>query len=135
MFGSKKMHRQPTEHEGASKTEELRDAQAISSPGYKDLETQQLLKAALMGEEQMLRTLIEQGAQLNVTDADGRTAFDIAMQHNHIDCAAILAEQMPEGSEISPASLVKRASGAIQRRVSRKPVHRRPSSHLDADII
>ena len=52
-----------------------------------------LMYAARQGSLAATRTLIEAGAELNLTDPDGTTALALAIINSHFDAAALLAEK------------------------------------------
>jgi len=51
-----------------------------------------LLRAALYGKSESLKTLIECGADKNIKDKQGHTALELAKKHNHQKIVEILSK-------------------------------------------
>jgi L-ascorbate metabolism protein UlaG (beta-lactamase superfamily) len=55
--------------------------------------------AAVRGDKSMVELLLDKGADLGVTDSDGKTSLDLAASHGHSDVAEILASRGARASK------------------------------------
>jgi len=83
----------------------------------------ELHQAATKGDLKKVKKLLEQGADVNARDSDGRTPLHEAAYKDHLDVAKLLIEK---GADVNARDGVGRqcrraASGRLRSRLSRPP--------------